>query len=573
MAKRKKQPMNRAAGTPAATVNTKRLSAAMSPVPRRARQSAARQYKAVTQKVQAKFGRQPANWYDATRDSKRRRSPSLLLMSEDRVLLPFARRRMVGTARDLRRNFSIAAWAIRKTLDFISTFSFHARSGNDDANAMIEEFVEQCSGPLAFDVAARHGRQAFTRLLTACSLVDGDCGSVPISNGSMQAIEGDRIRTPWDQTALESEDRHFVHGVLVNGNGRAIQYAVCKRSILGTSMELDRMVPARYMWMLGWYDRFDQVRGITPLASALNEFQDLYEARVYALAKAKIAQLFGIKFTRKESDPITPELKNLVGADSPTGPAGDEDHGEGEPDHVEDPPPPDYASVVRIAYEDEGVPMLDMDPGDDAGFMENKTPSVEFQQFDERIICSALKSLDMPMWFYDEARTNFFGSKGALQQYVFGCQVKRENVRSWLHRWTAWRVGKAIAEGELKLPRGVEYPHLKWEWVAAGLPWWQPLEEVRAQAESIRLGTNSTPAACKETGTDAYRIVDEQCRYQIYRANKAKEVYAAGGRMPEDMPTQVSETIKTDTETELETQQGESGKQTSDRHGSKSNEE
>jgi capsid protein len=475
----------------------------------------------------------------------------MLLMSEDRILLPFSRRRMVGTARDLRRNFSIAAWAIRMHLNFVSMFTYHARTASDEVNALLERMVGVWSQPYRFDCAGRHGRQQYMRLLEACAVVDGDCGNVPISNGTLQAIEGDRIRTPWDAEGLDEGDKHFVHGVQVNGSGRAIQYAVCKRSVLGTSMELDRMVPARYMWMHGYYDRFDQVRGITPLASALNEFQDLYEARVYALAKAKIAQLFGMKFTRAASDTLD---TNLTGAAQPAADATGA-------------PPEDYPSIVKAAYDHDGVPMLDMDPGEDASFLENRTPSTEFQQFDERIIQSALKSLDLPLWFYDEARTNFFGSKGALQQYLFGCQIKRDNLRAIHNRWTAWRIGMAIATGELELPDGLTYPDLSWEWVPAGLPWWQPLEEVRAQEAAIRGGLMSTPAACKDRGEDAYRLIDEEARYRIYRAQKAKEVHAAGGVMPEELPTQVSETIRSQEEQALEGEKIESARQAAAKGG------
>jgi hypothetical protein len=33
---------------------------------------------------------------------------------------------------------TIAAWAIRKHLDFVSTFSFHARTDDDDLNMLLE---------------------------------------------------------------------------------------------------------------------------------------------------------------------------------------------------------------------------------------------------------------------------------------------------------------------------------------------------------------------------------------------------------------------------------------------------
>ena len=476
----------------------------------------------------------PSQWYDAVRDSKRRRSPSILLMSEDRILLPFARRRMVGTGRDLRRNFTDAAWMVRKHLDFVSTFIFHARTANGTFNKFLEKLMGIWSRPGNFDLAGRHSLPRFTRMLEGCAVIDGDCGAALLSDGRVQAIEGDRIRTPGDGMGEYAKEK-VVHGVLVNDSGRAMKYAVCKRTPQGVGFTLDRWVSARYMIHHGYFDRFDQVRGITPLATALNQFQDVYEGRTYALAKSKAAQLFGVKFTRQNSDPLDGGgLTNTSDAANPSG--------------VAVPPGPvDYATQMRQANEAGGVPMLDMDPGDDVSFLENRTPSTEFQEFDARIIASALKSLDLPYSFYDESHTNFFGSKGALQQYLFAVDIKRDNLRdNFLDRWTRWRLSLAIATGELTLPRDVSYDELGWEWVPAGLPWWKPLEEVQAQREAVKGGFGSTPRVCKDRGDDAYALADEEAEYRIYRAGLAKKVRAAGGRMPEDEPTSVSEAITTE---------------------------
>ena len=515
--------------------------------------------------------RNPTNWYDATRDSRRRKQPTLLLMAEDRILLPFARRRMIGTARDLRRNVSIAAWAIRKHLDFVSTFTFHAKMKDPAKRQRLEDFVAEASKPINFDVAGRHSRSRFARLLEACAVVDGDCGTVPMRDGvHVQAIEGDRIRTPWDNTAVfEGAPNHFVHGVEVDAGGRAIRYAVCKRSILGTSFSLDRYVPARYMWMHGYYDRFDQIRGITPLATSLNEFQDWYEGRVYALAKSKAAQLFGIKFTREGAEALPSRIADMAG-DSAANPAGDEsgrgEDGE-EPDVGQQGCSVDEnASRIREAQANSGLPMLDLKKGEDAEFMENKTPSTEFQAFEMAVIQSALKSLDLPMWFFDEARTNFFGSKGALQQYLFSCDIKRENLVAWHDRWTAWRLGGAIARGELDL----DYGDIDWEWIPSALPWWQPLEEVKAQAEAVRRGFNNTPRVCRAQGLDAYRLAEEQADYAIYRASLAKKVHDAGGLMPEEEPDLVRVSETDPNQEELDKQKAESGDQTAARNRSES---
>ena len=54
--------------------------------------------------------------YDATVAKARRRAPSSKLLSEDWDLDATKRRKLVSTARDLTRNFSIAALAINRLL-------------------------------------------------------------------------------------------------------------------------------------------------------------------------------------------------------------------------------------------------------------------------------------------------------------------------------------------------------------------------------------------------------------------------------------------------------------------------
>ena len=62
-------------------------------------------------------------------------------MAEDKHLNVSGRKKLIDTTRDLYRNFAPAAWAIRKHLDYTSTFSFQARTGDDALNRRIEEFL------------------------------------------------------------------------------------------------------------------------------------------------------------------------------------------------------------------------------------------------------------------------------------------------------------------------------------------------------------------------------------------------------------------------------------------------
>ena len=55
--------------------------------------------------------------YDAVESKNRRQAPTGRLRSEDKELLPHQRRKLTSASRDIHRNFTIAAWAIRIATD------------------------------------------------------------------------------------------------------------------------------------------------------------------------------------------------------------------------------------------------------------------------------------------------------------------------------------------------------------------------------------------------------------------------------------------------------------------------
>ncbi|HUX00225.1 MAG TPA: phage portal protein [Phycisphaerae bacterium] len=443
------------------------------------------------------------NEYEATQDKHRRQATSTLLKSEDKVLGLADRKKLLSNARDLRRNFSDAAWAIRKHLDFVSTFSFQARTDDDVFNEEVEAWMREISQPYRFEVAEKHRLDRFFRLAEASRVVDGDVFILKLLDGRVQAVEGDRIRTAGksNKTPRDYNPEQFTHGIEAMKSGKHIRYCIMARA--GSSFEFETVLMSRFVIPYGFYDRFDQLRGITPLSSALNQWRDVYEGREYALLKAKVAQLFGLKLTTS-SDGMTPQ--------EPIGHIYDSDAESGQTE--------DSAGKDPGGYEydfTKGPQLIDLteSPGADADFLENRTPSTEFQSFDKMIVAAALKSLDIPYSFYDESHTNFFGSKGALQQYLYSVAIKRADHVELRDSWLRWRIGIAVAEGELTLPRGRDFAWLRWQWIPKGLPWWKPLEEVKAQIEAIGGGLLDVPAACQERGEDAMDVARRQVRYEV----------------------------------------------------------
>lgn len=430
--------------------------------------------------------------YDAVEDKKLRRPPRIRVRSEDKELDATQRKKLVATSRDLPRNYAIAAWMIRKHLDYVSTFGFQARTTNKAFNARLEAFVRRWSRRENFDVAGRHTLHRFTRLAERSRTLEGDMFPLKLSSGRVQAIEGDRIRTPIGgdlPPGVEPED--IVHGVLVTKSGRAKGFCLNNRKKRGEGFEFDRIVPARHLLQHAYFDRFDQVRGVGLIAPGINALQDTYEGLSYALAKAKVTQLWGMKVKRKFD-----EDESIGEVSGGTDENGDEDK-----------------SAYTVNFGD-GVFQLDLDAeaNEDADFMESRHPSTEFKEFTAAMIGIGLKSVDIPYSFYDESFTNFAGNRQAWLLYDQGAENKRSDNRELLTALTVWRIGLAIIDGELELPKSVgeSIEDINFEWIARGIPWVDPLKDIKADDAAVKLRITSRQRVSKRRyGEDWFEVMDE----------------------------------------------------------------
>jgi capsid protein len=453
--------------------------------------------------------------YDAVKFDNKRRPATGRLLWEERELMENQRRLLVSDTRDLQRNFTIAAWAIRKHLDFVASFNFNCRTPDKDLNVEIEGLVEEWSRKENFDACARHDRQRFIRLLEARRYVDGDIGVLKIIDGTVQAIEGDRIRNPFgamdlvpDPGLLGVNLKGLIEGAILDDRGRTTGYVVNKRTLWGGFIP-ERVVSSADLLLHGCFDRFDQVRGVSPIAAGLNQFKDVYENFDYALAKMKVAQLFGMVLTRDAEDapaPTYPEFTDPSATDGVPSPQAT------------------AAQTNKARYEinfGRGPVILDMDPGDDAKFLENKTPSTEFKEFTQTIIQVALKALDIPFSFYDEAYTNFFGSRSALMLYLKSAQFKQHELREVLRHLTTWKLILWIASGRLILPRGMTVADIKYHWIPAGVPWWNPQQEIAAELAAVAGSLQDLDEIRREHFGDSwYDVVDRLAEQRAYAKSK-----------------------------------------------------
>lgn len=442
--------------------------------------------------------------YDAVIDNGTRKRASGVNRSEDQELTPFDRWRLYSAGRNVARNSSAVAFAVRKHLDYVSKFSFRNKTQGSAAEKF-GQLVKTWSRPENCDVAGRHGLLRLIRLVERGRTVDGDQLVVKYTDGRLQLVEGDRIRTPPGgfPMGVKHNPLEFLHGVQTDLAGKALQFCVCRRarasdySLASGMFYFERMVPSEACWHHGYFDRVDQVRGVSPLAAAINVFQDLHEGCDYARAKMKVSQLFGLVTMRDSDDPlgtITPvqpqqplTLETQIYDDSPD-PAGFKvDFGKG-PFH------------------------LDLNKEEKAEFLTADTPGTSMQEFVANMMELGLKALDIPFSFYRENYTNYSGQRQAWIQYAQSAEIKRTDNIELLNEIMAWRVGLWIEDGEL--PGAVE--DYAWEWVPTAAPWIDPLKEIQADAQALSIGVTNRTRLCREQGLDFKEVAAEMAEENNY---------------------------------------------------------
>jgi capsid protein len=411
-------------------------------------------------------------------------------MSTDRELNTHDRKAVIAKSRRLSHESALVKWALDQHATYNSRFSFQSQTDNRELDEQIERIVAQWSKSGNFEVTGRHSLAEFMRLAEICRTIDGDIGIMKLTDGRVQALESDRIRTPND---IDS-DPEWTHGVKTDKAGAAIAYAVHTRGRWG-DYQMERIVPAEHLILHGYYSRFDQIRGVGLLVSAVDCFTDIGEAFNYALAKSKLMQLFGLTFTQD------PEKQERCSKDEEEAKAKMREN-------------------RRLALRDKASYMVELEPGEEIKPVESAQPSSEFQEYTKMMMMVALKSLGICYSMFDEKHTNFYGSRAAINQYVELCKPRRASNQHLLDHLTRWRLSKEVLSGRLILPDGMTVNDLWFEWAPAGMPWWKPDEEAKGFISIISGGLDSPRGICHSLGRDFKDIVDETAQDIEYAKSK-----------------------------------------------------
>lgn len=443
---------------------------------------------------------------DAARNRRQIAAPNL--KTEDQTLQKRAREALIETARDANRNFALAAWCVRKHLDFICTHHFHCRNADRVLRDDIEAFVGERMKAENFDARRRHPMDRWIRIMEARAVLDGDVFGIRLRDGTLQAVEGIYCQSPRRNLKGYSRDR-WAQGAYLDEAGAST--AFCFRTNKANTEHGDEVIPAAKLFQHGYFDRFDQARGIGLVTPGLATAVDLYETLDYAVAKAKVAQLFALSIYRTgETAPATLTTTRAAG----------------DPTHT-----PESPQTQRQIDFGHGPVFLDLEPGERAEFLSTQSPGID-EHFLRTLCILTLSALDLPYCWLDASDANFFGNRGALILYLQSAKQKRNAILRIRDEWTDWQLERAFADGDLLRPREA----VKYTWQAAGVPFWNPAQEVNAHLAAIDGVLNTRRRVVAETLGADWDDLLEEAEYEHTQLRERGLLKDRSGNPTEDLP-------------------------------------
>lgn len=418
--------------------------------------------------------------FQALNPKNRRRSTTRKVILEDRLLNDNRRSALAANALDVWRNMGLLAWAIRRTLDYCCLWDFQPRTKDTGLNDALKQLMARDCEAEGVDWYGRMDWDDMRRVAEAQKLLAGDCFFVKQSDGTLQMVEGSYCANPkFERRDIDA----WVNGAKLQ-SGRVVAWNFVEEDPKSGQLS-DRAVRAGNVWQHCQFEgRANQIRPQSPIVAALNEFRDVDETFDHMRAKVKLDQMFGIAFKR------SPEAESF---DEPSDDTTEATEG-----------------AARVIDFGNGPAVFDLDDNEDVSSIQSENPASNTQDFLKLCVQVALKSLDLPYNFFDEAYTNFFGSRAAWILFERACYARRKTQLRLHKKMTIWRLWRWVlpaemgGTGELSIPKSMKIDDIQYRWVPRGIPWWKPHEELDTALRAWAAGLKSGQDICDEYGFGDY---------------------------------------------------------------------
>lgn len=439
--------------------------------------------------------------YQAVQDKGRRQAPQTRIYHESEVLTKSKRQKLQATTQDQARNQSLVAWMVRKHLDYVSKFHFSFRTGRPEIDTLVNRIFRWHGAPRNLDYLGRFGRDEMFRLFELEKVLCGDAGLLKLNDLKLQAIESDLIAKGTEAPRNVNDS-----GLVVDTNGRVLQYAICNRGTNGAECKFDHLESAANLIFDGYWNRFSsQFRGVSPLSTAINTVQDIHEAFEFNLIKAKMHALFGVAILRDAQG------DGVLGRNA------------GAPAEVSEATTDSTDSNLKL--DPRSINMLDLNPGEDAKILESSTPSTEFVEGSYLFIQIAMLALDIPITSFDSRRSSFSARIADLNEYEVSADYKRTKNRYVRKEYSDWMLATIWNNPQSPWPlrdtaitAGMNLRDIQEEseWIPSGSPWLDKYKQIQGDQLGIDIGLDNALDACRRRGGDVFENIDKQSQVIEY---------------------------------------------------------
>lgn len=246
--------------------------------------------------------------YDGAKsDHKRGQAPQN--MSPNSFDVQRDRLQLMREAEDMERNFAPAKMLNRKFAMYVTPQSYHAATGDQVLDKEVEEYLEDEAFPKC-DITGRYG---FFQMLEfgvmGCNR-GGDYGWAFQRPGSVDGMgEDDLVKLPLKIQAVEPDriggiyqnvvSNDYVSGLNIGEHGQIESFRVFHRSMTTNTYDNPVEVPSSDFVHLTDPMRIDQYRGVSVLATAIQNLRDLYEMIDFIKGKSKLASALTV-FTNSD---------------------------------------------------------------------------------------------------------------------------------------------------------------------------------------------------------------------------------------------------------------------------------
>jgi len=453
--------------------------------------------------------------YDGIKSDGQRRVVSSRIRPEHEIMTDRGRQVLSANTYDLYRNSVLLSWCLRRHMDYVCSWEWKPDTGDRGLDRALKDLMTRDSRAYACDAGGRHSWSRMVRLAELQAQLAGDCFLVPLRSGLIQGVESHAVRNPI--SGRRDIDR-WRQGMKLGTANRTVAVCFAEEAANGTKSE--RILARSQVWHHGVFDfRFDQIRGISPVTTAMNGIRDTHETIEDIRSKLKMEAILGVAFF--QNDPTKNPFQT-----APVQPTEADDDGR---------TPPPYFDLGKGAV---GFMMGDRQKEAIEAF-QMTNPSTQTQEFLKLSIMIAIKAFDLPFFMFDESNSNFTSSRGAWLAYEKACVPKQDNIRELNRLYTLWRTIRWTlptafgGTGEIALPRNLSLQDLQGRWIARGTPWWKPEEEITTDLMLVACGGMTLQEMCDKRGMGIWEDNVQSIAQELQVAQQAGlQMMFNSGKLP-----------------------------------------